>query len=191
MRHNPFNLFTKSVDKASRRHERMCTNMDFPLQFSGSPVSRPTQGAGAFDMRAALAPRRLTIVMWDQAFLLRHAPGGSYADYDQVLDETIARGYNTLRLDPMPQLIDLAHPETVIVWPDPQAPYMPWGWNQAGEGPLGKWLIEFMEKVQRRRLNYTLSAWWFNALSGHWNNLPAAARVPANHAEGAENSLNK
>jgi hypothetical protein len=24
---------------------------------------------------------------------------------------------------------------TVISWPDPQAPYMPWGWNQAGEGP--------------------------------------------------------
>jgi hypothetical protein len=76
----------------------------------------------------------------------------------------------------MPQLIDLAHPETVISWPDPQAPYMPWGWNQAGEGPLGEWLIEFMEKVQRRRLNYTLSAWWFNAASDHWNNLPAADR---------------
>jgi hypothetical protein len=160
--------------------------MDFPLQFSGSSTGRPASAGGAFDMRSALSPRRLTIVMWDQAFLLRHAPGGSFADYDKVLDETIARGYNTLRLDPMPQLIDLGHPETVIAWPDPQAPYMPWGWNQAGAGPLGQWLIEFMEKVQRRRLNYTLSAWWFNAMSGHWNNLPSAARVPNNHAEGAE-----
>jgi hypothetical protein len=137
-------------------------------------------------MRSALSPRRLTLVMWDQAFLLRHAPGCSYADHDKVLDETIERGYNTLRLDPLPQLIDLAHPETVIAWPDPRAPYMPWGWNQAGEGPLGQWLIEFIEKVQARRLNYTLSAWWFNAASGHWNNLPASARVPDSHKDGAE-----
>jgi hypothetical protein len=160
--------------------------MDFPLQFSGSPAGRPASAGGAFDMRSALSPRRLTIVMWDQAFLLRHAHSGSFADYDKVLDETIARGYNTLRLDPMPQLIDLAHPEQVIAWPDPQAPYMPWGWNQAGEGPLGRWLIEFMEKVQQRHLNYTLSAWWFNAMSGHWNNLPAVAHIPNNHAEGAD-----
>ena len=78
---------------------------------------------------------------------------------------------------------------TVISWPDPQAPYMPWGWNQAGEGPLGEWVIEFMEKVQRRRLNYTLSAWWFNAASDHWNNLPAADRQSpcggAGHLAGA------
>ena len=163
--------------------------MDFPLQFSGSPSSRPQSASGAFDMRQVLSPRRLTIVMWDQAFLLRHAPGCSYANYDQVLDETIERGYNTLRLDPMPQFIDLSRPETVYAWPDPQSPYMPWGWNQAGEGPLGQWLIEFMGKVQRRGLNYTLSAWWFNAGSGHWNLIPTE-RTPHSHTQGAEIWIN-
>jgi hypothetical protein len=159
--------------------------MDFPLQFSGSSPRRPQGAAGAFDMRQALSPRRLTIVMWDQAFLLRHARGCSYENYDQVLDETIQRGYNTLRLDPMPQFLDLSRPETIYAWPDPKAPYMPWGWNQAGEGPLGQWLIEFIEKVQRRSLNYTLSAWWFTAASGHWNQIPAE-RTPHSHKEGAE-----
>ena len=159
--------------------------MDFPMQHSGNARSRPAADAGQFDMRDWLNPRRLTIVMWDQAFLFRHAPGESYADYDRVLDETIERGYNTLRLDPMPQLINLAQPEKVFQWSDPKTPYMPWGWKQAGEGPLGLWLVEFMEKVLRKGLNYTLSAWWFTDQSGN-SPLGREALAPRTHLEGAE-----
>jgi len=76
--------------------------MDFPNQISTSrPQSAPNTGTGAFDPRDWLKPRRLTIAMWDQAFLLRHGPGGSFQDFDRVLDETIERGQNTVRLDPM------------------------------------------------------------------------------------------
>ncbi len=160
--------------------------MDFPLQQSGSARSMPSgKQVGNFDMRDWLSPRRLTIVMWDQAFLMRHARGESYQDYDKILDETIERGYNTLRLDPMPQLIDLAHPEKVFRWDDPHTPYMPWGWDKAGEGPLGEWLIEFMEKVMDRRLGYTLSAWWFTDQSSN-NPIAREARAPRSHLEGAE-----
>jgi len=80
-------------------------------------------------MRDGLSPRRLTIVMWDQAFLLRHDQGCSCQDYDRVLDETVARAYNTVRIDPMAQLLDLTHLERVNTWDDPQTPYMPWGWT--------------------------------------------------------------
>lgn len=159
--------------------------MDFPMQQSGTPRNRPNTSAGLFDMRDWLNPRRLTIVMWDQAFLLRHVKGESYADYDRVLDETIERGYNTLRLDPLPQLLDLTHPEKIFTWSDPKTPYMPWGWDKAGEGPLGQWLIEFMEKVLQKRLNYTLSAWWFTDQSGN-NPLGRGAKAPRTHSEGAE-----
>jgi len=34
-----------------------------------------------------LNPRHLTLVMGDQAFPLRRAPGASYADYDEVFDD--------------------------------------------------------------------------------------------------------
>jgi hypothetical protein len=159
--------------------------MDFPMQVSGSPSRSPSRRASqGFDMREWLSPRRMTIVMWDQAFLMRHVPGESFADYDRVLDETIARGYNTLRLDPLPQLIDLDHPDRVIRWRDPATPYMPWGWDKAGEGPLGQWLIDFMEKVCERNLNYTLSAWWFTGQSSN-NPFPAEAQAPATHTEAA------
>jgi Sugar-binding cellulase-like len=43
------------------------------------------------------------MAMWDQAFALRHMPGGSFVDYDRVLEETVKRGYNTLRINPMAQ----------------------------------------------------------------------------------------
>jgi hypothetical protein len=159
--------------------------MDFPTQESSSPRWRHTPSAGRFDMRDGLTPRRLTLAMWDQAFLLRHIPGGSYEDTDRVLDEAIERGYNTLRLDPLPQLLDLAQPEKVFTWDDPKTPYMPWCWDTAVAGPVGLWLIEFMEKLLRRPLGYTLSAWWFHGGSGN-NPFPQAAAAPRTHVEAAE-----
>lgn len=158
--------------------------MDFPLQQTVAARPSPAPLSGKFDMRDWLSPRRLAIVMWDQAFLMRHAAGESYADYDRVLDETLERGYNTLRLDPLPQLMDLSHPEKVFAWGDPHTPFMPWGWDKPGAGPLGEWLIDFMHKTLDRRLNYTLSAWWFNPESAN-NPFPKEAVAPHTHQEAA------
>jgi len=133
--------------------------MDFPMQRASSTAVRPAQ-QGRFDMRDWLDPRRLTLVMWDHTFLTRHMPGESFEDYDRVLDEAIERGYNTLRIDPLPQAIDLAHPEIVYHQPPFALPYLPWTNPKGFDGPAGAWLIEFMEKVLERGLNYTLSAWW-------------------------------
>lgn len=158
--------------------------MDFPLQQSSSAPLHFSVGRDNFDMRNWLTPRRLTVLIWDQAFLMRHAPGEAYADYDRVLDEALERGYNTLRLDPLPQLINLAHPEQCFHWEDPHMPYMPWGWRQAGSGPLGEWLIELMEKVLARGPHYTLSAWWFH--NSTTAGFPSEAIAPHTHLEAAE-----
>jgi hypothetical protein len=40
-------------------------------------------------MRNWLMPRRLTLLMWNQAFLMRHTPGEAYADHDRVFDEAL------------------------------------------------------------------------------------------------------
>jgi hypothetical protein len=159
--------------------------MDFPTQESDGPRRSHAAAPGRFDMRDGLTPRRLTLAMWDQAFLLRHIPGGSYQDYDRVLDEALERGYNTLRLDPLPQLLDLTEPEKVFAWNDPKTPNMPWCWNTAVEGSVGVWLIEFMEKLLRRPLYYTLSAWWFHGGSGN-NPFPQVAAAPPTHVAAAE-----
>jgi hypothetical protein len=153
--------------------------MDFPSQVASSASGRPLRPGTAFDMRDWLEPRRLTMVMWDQTFLFRHVPGGPFEDYDRVLDEAIERGYNTLRLDPLPQLLDLSHPEKVFSWPKPQVPYLPWGRDRALEAPVAEWLIEFMEKLLRRGLHYTLSAWWSSSSED-------GSVVIGNHLQGAE-----
>ncbi|MCX6996666.1 MAG: hypothetical protein NTV49_06180 [Kiritimatiellaeota bacterium] len=162
--------------------------MEFPVQQATDRRMGQDGLADGFDLRAHLRPRRLTLAMWDQAFALRHGPGGSFADYDRVLDETVERGYNTVRLDPMPQWIDLSKPERVLKWPDPKMPLMPWCWNSAVEGPVGTWIIEFMEKLLARPfLNYTLSAWWFcNVPPALSQPGPPVLRLPRSHQEGAE-----
>ena len=78
--------------------------MEFPIQRATDRRATAPGGTDLYDMRDHLTPRRLTLAMWDQAFVHRHGPGGSFADFDRVLDETVERGYNTVRLDPMPQM---------------------------------------------------------------------------------------
>ena len=146
-----------------------------------------TNSRGEFDMRTGLKPGRLTLAMWDVAYALRHGPGGSFADYDRVLDEAVERQFNTLRIDPMPQWVDLAHPDRVLEWPDPKQPFMPWNWNSAVKGPVGEWIIDFIQKLQRRpSLHYTLSGWWFMPGLPTSPPCPPVLRKPANMVEGAE-----
>ena len=156
--------------------------MEFPTQVGFAQKGTNIIAADKYDMRDDLVPRRLTMAMWDQAFLLRHVPGGAFEDFDKVLDETIERGYNTVRLDPMPQLINLDRPEQVHVWPEAHVPYMPWYTNKGMEGPVCRWLIEFMEKLLSRDLYYTLSSWWYSDLAFG----PKPSRTPSNHVEAAE-----
>ncbi|MGF1634530.1 MAG: cellulase-like family protein [Phycisphaerae bacterium] len=161
--------------------------MDFPAQVASgtrrdAARSYPAPASpGSFDMRQALTPSRLTMLMWDQAFLLRHHPGGSFADYPKVLDETLERGYNTVRLDTMPQWIGLDDPDRILHWDDPKKPFLPWDWNCEVEAPAGRWLIDFMEQLRARDLYYTLSCWW-SATNG-----PAfRCAYPENHVQAAE-----
>ena len=136
--------------------------MNFPIQESSRPKNISENNLPSFDMREYLECRRLTTVMWDVAFLTRHMEGDSFSNYDQVLDQAIERGYNTVRIDPMPNAIDLCNPEKVLYRPAlTSTPLHPWDRPQAFEGPAGKWLIEFMEKLLKRNLYYCLSAWSF------------------------------
>ncbi len=152
----------------------------------GIPRS-PVIGFDGYDMRNSLRPQRLTMAMWDQAYVMRHMPGGSFADYDRVLDEAVERGYNTLRIDPLPQWIDLRKPDRVLNWGNPHQPFMPWGQNTAVEGPVGRWIIDFIQELHKRpSLNYTLSAWWGMPGPPPAPAAPPVLRRPKNMVEGAE-----
>ena len=155
--------------------------MEFPAQQSSASTGAMGHSRGAYDMRSHLTPRRMTMVMWDQAYLLRHRPGDSFGDWDRVLDETSERGYNTLRIDPMPQTIDLSDPNRELTWHNVNQTYMPWGWQEEITCPAGRWLIEFMQKAVQKGFWLTLSAWWF-----HNEQMPAGTIKPRDTMEGAE-----
>ncbi len=162
--------------------------MDFPSQVSSSQAASESRSCPKFDCREHLTPRRMTVIMWDQAFLVRHIPGESFADYDRVLNEAKERGYNTLRLDPLPNLIELDKPDRVFSWLDPQRPFFPWGNRQACQGPAGAWLIEFMNLALKKNLYYTLSSWWFDETNwcGKGGISPVCRRIPKDHRQAAE-----
>ncbi|MBN1542212.1 hypothetical protein JW992_08690, partial [candidate division KSB1 bacterium] len=162
--------------------------MDFPSQIAATGAIPSFGQHPAFDCREYLDPRRMTVIMWDQAFLLRHQPGESFADYDRVLEETVERGYNTVRIDPLPNLIRLEEPEKSFAWGDPQRPFFPWANSAPCSGPAGMWLIEFMQKVLKKNLFYTLSTWWFDETNwcGRSGISPCVERIPRDHRQAAE-----
>lgn len=157
--------------------------MSFPTQLTAAPIkSRPKSGGE--DFRPSLQPSRLTTLMWDQAFLLRHMEGESFADWDRVLEETVDRGYNTVRIDPMPQVIDLSDPDRVLRFTHVDGKpirYMPWGMRNEIEGPMGRWLIDFIRRTKEHDLKLILSCWWT-----HDNGLPEGWIQPRDTMHGAE-----
>jgi hypothetical protein len=155
--------------------------VDFPNQQSADPAGDlllPLHGR--YDPRNHLNPRRLTIAMWDQAYLLRHQPGESFADWDRVLDEAVERGYNTLRIDPLVESLDLDHPERELTWGPLDWPFLPWNWTRGITCPAGRWLIEFLQKVADRKLWVTFSSWW-----SHDESAPPGTAVPSDTVAGA------
>ncbi len=118
--------------------------MEFPNPTSSSGSTSHDNAAPrgqGWDIRNDLNPRRLTMIMWDTAYIQRHHKGGSFENYDAILDQAVERGYNTISIDPMPQVIDLANPGREIHFPDPQQLYMPWCGNCENRGHAGEWLI--------------------------------------------------
>ena len=54
--------------------------------------------------------RPFSIAMWDFSWLERRWTGAGFEDWDTALSELVARGYDTVRIDPYPHLIH-ADPE--------------------------------------------------------------------------------
>ena len=56
-------------------------------------------------MRLTATPRPRAITMWDFSWLERRWPGGGFEDWDAALSELVARGYDSVRIDPYPHLL--------------------------------------------------------------------------------------
>lgn len=136
--------------------------MNFPKQESSFQTLKNRNNLQDFDMRKYLSPNRLTVIMWDYTYLTRHMNGESFEDYDAVIDQAIENGYNTIRIDPLPHVIDLMNPNTVNSRESLyEQKYHPWDTPKAFKGSLGSYLMEFIEKIKSKNLYYCLSGWFF------------------------------
>ena len=112
-----------------------------------------------FDIRENLNPKRLTIAMWDYSWLNGHYPGGSYEDFNQVTDELLDRGFNTIRIEAFPWIIGQlkSTEEEVTISGEPLAN---WGvCDRDRKHAVAKELEEFLEITLRKGISVILSTW--------------------------------
>lgn len=105
------------------------------------------------------------IAMWDFSWLERRWSGGGFENWDEALDGLVARGYDSVRIDPYPHLLAV----------DPHAPYRlvpvwtqhDWGSPYAITVIVHDALMEFLRKCRSRGVAVGLSSWFRQDLSNH------------------------
>jgi len=119
----------------------------------------------SYDMRNYLKPNRLTIAMWDTAYMARRNSNDPFRDWDRALDDAKERGFNTIRIDALPSVIDPHNLDLEYTWPDKskEQPFMPWMWINSYTNKPGRDLIEFIQLANRKNINLSLSSWWITS----------------------------
>jgi len=116
----------------------------------------------SYDMRKYLNPNRLTITMWDVAYMARRNSNDPFRDWDKALDDAKERGFNTIRIDAFPSIIDPRNLNMEYTWADKskEQPFMPWMWVNGYTSKPGRDLIEFIQLANRKNIYLSLSSWY-------------------------------
>ncbi|MGH9584763.1 MAG: cellulase-like family protein, partial [Bryobacteraceae bacterium] len=102
--------------------------------------------------------RPLAITMWDFSWLERRWPGAGYEDWDRILDQLAARGYNAVRIDAFPHLVAAAPDrewELIPVWS-----VQDWGSPAKNRVQVQPALNRFIRKCADRNMRVALSTWF-------------------------------
>ncbi|MCK0127525.1 cellulase-like family protein [Erythrobacter sp. F6033] len=96
--------------------------------------------------------------MWDFSWLERRWPGAGYENWDQALDELVERGYDAIRIDVYPHLIDANPMKTWRL--KPVWHVQDWGAPGLVDVQVLPALIEFLSKCQQRDIKLGISSWF-------------------------------
>lgn len=104
-----------------------------------------------------------TMTMWEFSWLVRREPPeDEYADWSKVLDETVERGYDALRIDAFPHLVarglDGKMAERFTI--NPQVRAFMWGNHASIEVEPRRGLAKFMNLARDRGISVGLSSWF-------------------------------
>lgn len=115
-----------------------------------------TGSASRAGVPASKHPR--AIAMWDFSWLERRWPGAGYEDWDQALDELAARGYDAVRIDAYPHLVDVDAQRSWLL--KPQWDTEDWGAPTLVRVQVFPALQEFIVKCRDRHIKVGLSTWF-------------------------------
>ncbi|WP_372983710.1 cellulase-like family protein [Microbacterium sp.] len=104
------------------------------------------------------AGRARAITMWDFSWLERRWPGAGYEDWDVALAELAERGYDTVRIDAYPHLIDV-DPQRTWTLP-PLWTQMSWGAQSTIRIQILPQLLDFLRACARHGIGVALSSWF-------------------------------
>jgi hypothetical protein len=100
----------------------------------------------------------LAVTMWDFSWLERRGDDDEYADWDQVLDELVERGYDAVRIDAYPHFVAS---DPTATWQLPPAfEACEWGATNPCEVQVEPALTEFVGKCADRNVSVALSSWF-------------------------------
>lgn len=100
----------------------------------------------------------LAITMWDFSWIERRWAGAGYEDWDQALDELVERGYNAVRIDAFPHLLDAGAEKD---W-DLEVLWTTQVWGSPAPNRIRLWpaLPDFIRACEARGIRVGLSSWF-------------------------------
>jgi hypothetical protein len=115
---------------------------------------------GRYDIRDELTPRRLTVAMWDFSWLYGHYPGGPFENFDRAISQLKDRGFNTVRIDTFPLIIDSLAVKGEKFYDKPAAPQDTWGVStKDARHDVAAELLAFMRTAKEKGVYVILSTW--------------------------------
>lgn len=120
--------------------------------------------------------RPVAITMWDFSWLERRWPGAGYEDWGSALDELALRGYDAVRIDAYPHLIEWARDRTCELIPTWH--FLDWGAAMRCEVRVLPDLLGFIAACRDRGIRVALSSWFREDT----RNLRMRIADPATHA---------
>jgi hypothetical protein len=105
--------------------------------------------------------KNTAIAMWDFTWILRHHPKGAFGNWDQVLEGLAERGYDSIRMDCMPQYVAAdTDGRLQDEFSGDGNPRVLWG----ADGPITfrprEALLEFLPKCRKYGIKVGLSSWF-------------------------------
>lgn len=111
--------------------------------------------------------------MWDFSWLERRWPGAGYEDWGLALDELAERGYNAVRIDAYPHLLDAGAEK---IW-DIEVLWTTQDWGSPAPARVQVWpaLPNFLRACRARGIRVALSSWFRQDAANTRMNIRSAA----------------